>query len=80
MLLGIGVEGAVELTRKTNVRGGFNFFNYDFNEAKDDLAYGANLHLRSADALYDFFPFGGGFHLSGGALQSSHVHRNQFAP
>jgi hypothetical protein len=37
-------------------------------EAKDGIGYNAQLHLRSADALYDWFPFGGGFHLSGGAL------------
>src|ERR1700733_1142015 len=28
VLLGIGIHGAVELTPKSNVRGGFNFFNY----------------------------------------------------
>jgi hypothetical protein len=66
--LGIGVEGAVELTRKSNLRGGFNFFTYDFNQTKDNLAYNAQLHLRSAEALYDWFPFAGRFHLSGGAL------------
>ena len=66
--LGIGVEGAVELTRKSNLRGGFNFFTYDFDQTKDNLAYNAALHLRSAEALYDWFPFAGGFHLSGGAL------------
>src|SRR5262249_55054678 len=61
--LGIGVEGAVELTRKSNLRGGFNFFTYDFNQTKDNLAYNAQLHLRSAEALYDWFPFAGRFHL-----------------
>ena len=67
-LLGIGVEGAVELTRKSNLRGGFNLFSYDFSETKDNLVYNAGLRLRSAEALYDWFPFGGKFHLSGGAL------------
>jgi hypothetical protein len=68
LLLGIEVESAVELTRKSNLRGGFNFFTYDFTQTKDNLAYNAGLHLRSAEALYDWFPFAGRFHLSGGAL------------
>jgi hypothetical protein len=67
LLLGIEAESAVELTRKSNLRGGFNFFTYDFNQTKDNLAYNAGLHLRSAEALYDWFPFAGRFHLSGGA-------------
>jgi hypothetical protein len=66
--LGVGIESAVEVTRKSNIRGGFNFFNYGLTETKDGIGYNAQLHLRSADALYDWFPFGGGFHLSGGAL------------
>jgi len=68
LLLGIEAESAVELTRKSNLRGGFNFFTYDFNQTKDNLAYNAGLHLRSAEALYDWFPFAGRFHISGGAL------------
>jgi hypothetical protein len=66
--LGIGVESSVEVTRKSNFRGGFNFFTYDFDETKNNLAYNAALHLRSAEALYDWFPSAGKFHLSGGAL------------
>jgi hypothetical protein len=68
VLLGPGIEGAVEVTRKSNIRGGFNYFNYGLNETKDGVSYNAQLHLRAVDALYDWFPFGGGFHLSGGAL------------
>ncbi len=68
MLLGIGVEAGTAITKKSNVRAGFNFFNYDFNQSKDNTNYAFNLHLRSVQATYDYFPFGGGFHLSPGVL------------
>lgn len=67
-LLGIGGEAAVALTRRINVRGGFNFFNYSDNLNKDGIGYGAKLAFRSAEAHLDLFPFGGGFHLSPGLL------------
>jgi hypothetical protein len=68
MLLGIGVEAATSVTRKSNVRGGFNMFRYDYDYDKDNITYGAKMRLRSAQATFDWFPFGGGFHLSPGAL------------
>jgi hypothetical protein len=67
-LLGGGIEGAVEITRKSNIRLGFNLFNYSLTETKDGIGYDARLHLRSGDILYDWFLFGSGFHLSGGLL------------
>jgi hypothetical protein len=72
-LLGVGLDGAVEVTRKSNVRLGFNFFNYSFTESKDGIGYDSELHLRSGDLLYDWFPLGGGFHLSGGLLYNRNV-------
>ena len=67
-LLGIGGEAAVALTRRINVRGGFNFFNYSDTFSKDGIGYGAQLAFRSAEAHLDLFPFAGGFHLSPGLL------------
>lgn len=67
-LLGIGGEAAVALTRRINVRGGFNFFNYSRGFSKDGIDYGAQLAFRSAEAHLDFFPFAGSFHLSPGLL------------
>ena len=66
--LGFGGDVAVSLTRKTNARFGFNAFNFSRDFDKDGISYNGTLGLKSADALLDFFPFGGGFHLSGGAL------------
>jgi hypothetical protein len=67
-LLGPGIEGAVEVTRKSNIRLGFNLFNYSLSETKDDIGYNARLQLRSGDVLYDWFPFRGQFHFSGGLM------------
>lgn len=67
-LLGIGGEGAVALTKRINVRGGFNFFNYSYNFNKDGIGYGAQLAFRSGEAHLDLFPFAGAFHLSPGLL------------
>jgi len=68
LLLGVGIEAATAVTQKSNVRGGFNFFSYDFDSTQNNGDFSAKLRLRSAQATYDWFPFGGGFHLSPGAL------------
>lgn len=67
-LLGIGGEAAVALTKRINVRGGFNFFNYSDTFNKDGVSYGAQLAFRSAEAHLDLFPFAGAFHVSPGLL------------
>lgn len=77
-LLGIGGEGAVALTKRINVRGGFNFFNYSDTFNKDGIGYGAQLAFRSGEAHLDFFPFAGAFHLSPGLLfyNDNHISAN----
>jgi hypothetical protein len=67
-LLGIGFEAATPLSRKLNLRGGFNFFNYDKGVTSDGIHYSGKLSFRSGELHLDFFPFGGGFHLSPGLL------------
>jgi hypothetical protein len=67
-LLGIGGEAAVALTKRINVRGGFNFFNYSDTFNKDGISYGGQLAFRSAEAHLDLFPFAGAFHVSPGLL------------
>jgi hypothetical protein len=67
-LLGFGGEMAVPVSRKTNLRFGFSAFNYGRSFDKDGVTYSGKLGLSSAQALYDVFPFGGGFHISPGAL------------
>jgi hypothetical protein len=67
-LLGAGIEAAVPLSRRSNLRGGFNAFSYDRGFSKDGVAYAGQLGFRSAEAHYDWFPFGHSFHLSPGVL------------
>ena len=53
--LGIGGEVAVAVTRRSNVRFGFNAFSYGHTFNKDGATYAGNLDLRSAQGTYDFF-------------------------
>jgi hypothetical protein len=65
--LGIGFEAATGVTAQSNVRGGFNFFNYDRGFTQDGIDYGTDLRLRSIEVHYDWF-FSHGFHVSPGLL------------
>ncbi|HLW82436.1 MAG TPA: hypothetical protein VKS20_10390 [Candidatus Acidoferrales bacterium] len=67
-LLGIGIEAATPLSRKLNLRGGFNFLNYSRGLTNDGIHYDGKLNFRSGELHLDWFPFGGGFHLSPGVL------------
>lgn len=67
-LLGPGFEVAVPVAGRFNVRGGGNFFSYTDSLTTDGINYNATLRFRSAEASLDWFPFGGGFHISPGAL------------
>src|SRR5439155_12764715 len=58
---------AVPLAHRSNVRVGFNMFNYAHTFDKDGVTYKGTLNLRSAQATYDFFPLGE-FHVSPGVL------------
>lgn len=67
-LLGGGVEGAMRVTHRTNVRAGFNMFSYSRGFNKDDIAYAGQLSFKTVEAHYDVFPFAGGFRVSPGVL------------
>lgn len=66
--LGAGADLAVAIRPKHTVRVGVNALMYGRRFDRDGIIYHGDLHLMNADALWDFFPFGGRFHLSGGAL------------
>lgn len=66
-LLGIGLEAATTLSRKLNLRGGFNFFNYSRGFNNDGIHYDGALNFRSAEAHLDWYVLGG-FHISPGVL------------
>ena len=66
--LGIGAQVAMPLSQRTNLRVEGNFFSYNSaNYSNNGIDYTGTLKLRSAEALLDWFPFGGSFHLSPGA-------------
>jgi hypothetical protein len=67
LTLGVGVDVAAKVAEKANVRVGFNTFtlNHAFN-GDDGINVAAQLKLQSVDAHLDWFPFGGGFHISPG--------------
>ena len=81
--LGIGIDGAVAATERSNVRVGFNFFNFNHDFDTDDgITLAAHLKLRSVTAQFDFFPAGGSFHVSPGLMiyNGNRVEATAFVP
>ena len=66
--LGAGADLAVAIRPKQSVRVGVNALTYGRRYDRDGIVYHGDLHLMSVDALWDYFPLGGRFHISGGAL------------
>lgn len=66
--LGVGVDAAIPVIDRANVRVGFNTFtlNHDFDN--DGITLAASLRMRSVSAYFDWFAFGGGFHISPGVM------------
>jgi hypothetical protein len=70
--LGIGTTGGVveaqaELTPNIQLRGGYNYFQYNHDDSYDDIRYNGDLDLSTVGAFVDFRPFGGSFIITGGA-------------
>jgi hypothetical protein len=57
--LGVGVEAGMSLTRHSNVRVGFNFFNYSKTSHAHGITYDGDLDLRSLQITYDQYLIGG---------------------
>lgn len=66
--LGAGMDIAVGLTERVNLRGGFNFLSFGKDYDRDGINYDGTLKLRSGEVQIDWFPTGGAFHITGGAL------------
>jgi hypothetical protein len=64
--LGVGLAAAVRVHSKVNIRGQFNFLSlsHDFENTDDNITLNGDLKFRSVNAFVDYFPFGGGFHIS----------------
>ena len=80
--LGIGADIAVRVNEKVNVRGGFNVLSLSHDFDNDGITLAAQLKLRSVSAHIDWFPFGGGFHLSPGVMlyNGNEVNANASVP
>jgi hypothetical protein len=66
--LGIGFQAATPLNRSMDVRAGMNLLGYSTTFSSSGINYDASLQLRSVDALLDWYPFRGSFHVSPGAM------------
>jgi hypothetical protein len=66
-VLGIGIEAATPVSKRINLRGGFNFLNYSRGFNNDGIHYDGQLSFRSGEAHLDWYPLGG-FHISPGLL------------
>ena len=70
--LGIGTTGGVaeaqmEVTPNIQIRGGYNYFQYDLDDAYDDIEYSGDLDFSTLAAFVDLRPFGNSFIITGGA-------------
>lgn len=80
--LGAGMDIAVGLSKRFNLRGGFHALSFGKDYSRDGINYNGELKLRSGEAEIDFFPFNGGFHITGGALiyNGNHLDATAFVP
>jgi hypothetical protein len=66
--LGLGLDAAFPVLERANVRVGFNLFTLNHEFDNDGIILAANLRMRSFSAYFDWFAFGGGFHVSPGVM------------
>lgn len=66
---GITGDVAVKLNDHANLRAGLGHFSLSHDFTQDDgTVYAANVKLHSLHAFLDWFPMGGGFHVSPGVM------------
>ena len=72
--LGPGLEAALPVTERTNIRVGYSALDYHNSSDKSGVTYDGHLQLRAFEGHFDWFPFGGWFHISPG-FRSTAVNR-----
>ena len=79
--LGIGGEAGISVTRRSNVRVGFNYFTYSRTFHKRGITYNGDVDLRSLQITYDQYLIGG-LHISPGLLpyNGTHIDANAGVP
>ena len=65
---GFGADVAVRIGAKANLRAGAGTFSLSHQFDADGITLDASMKLGGAKAQLDWFPFGGGFHVSPGLL------------
>lgn len=68
--LGVGAELSVGLLERLVLRIPFNTFRYSSDITEEGITYDGELSLRSVGLLADVHPFGGTFHVTGGAYSN----------
>lgn len=64
---GAVVEGQVQVLPGLQLRGGYNYFQYEADNTYDGVAYTGDLDLNTLGAFVDWHPFGNSFMITGGA-------------
>ncbi len=65
--LGINLEGIRSFGPRYNARVGFTCFSYKYSDGDNkDYYLGSDIKMSSVSAIFDWFPYEGIFHLSGG--------------
>lgn len=64
--LGIGPELGYRFSETVGVRAAASFLSINQGFESDGIDYDGNVRLRSGGAMFDVYPFGGGFRLSAG--------------
>jgi len=68
--LGAGIHLIVPVQDGLNARIGFNGANYSYTGSTSDVNYDFKLKLQTIDALLDWYPMSGSFHLSAGLFHN----------
>jgi hypothetical protein len=71
--LGVGVEGGISVTRRSNARVGFNFYNYSRTFHSRGITYNGDVDFRSLQITYDQYLIGG-LHVSPSLLAYNGTH------
>jgi hypothetical protein len=66
--LGVGLDTAFPVFERANIRVGLNAFTFNHDFDNDGIALAASLRMRSVSTYFDWFAFGGGFHISPGVM------------
>jgi hypothetical protein len=78
--LGVGAEAAININQHFDARVMGSMFQYSTNFTTNGFKVDANLHLASAGAAVDYYPFHNGFRLSPGILVYNQNRVNADAP